>query len=312
MTLFKNPNEIEIKKTISILLYGQPGLWKTTTGLSAPNPVLFDYDGGVHRVHAAHRPVTVQIRNWGETNEAIASPEMEKFETIVIDTAGKMLDFMNSDIIAKSKDKRPNRPLTLKEYGERKQMFIAFIKAVSIMGKNVVFIAHEREEKVGDEKQIRPEIGGSSAGDLIKELDLVGYMEAVGKERAISFDPCEKFYGKNTCSLPSLIKLPAIINDKGDITGPNNFLSNIIETYKNYQIKQTDLTSKYDALLDIIRENIELTTDQRSLNDTMDKISKFEHIFDSKVKAGILLNEKASTLGFKFNKLQRIYEPLAN
>lgn len=49
------------------------------------------------------------------------------------------------------------------------------------MGKSVIFVAHEREEKVGDEKQIRPEIGGSSAGDLIKELDLVGYMEAIGK-----------------------------------------------------------------------------------------------------------------------------------
>ena len=68
------------------------------------------------------------------------------------------------------------------------------------MGKSVIFVAHEREEKNGEDKQIRPEIGGSSAGDLIKELDLVGYMEAIGKDRTISFDPCEKFYGKNTCN----------------------------------------------------------------------------------------------------------------
>ena len=53
------------------------------------------------------------------------------------------------------------------------------------MGKSVIFVAHEREEKNGEEKQIRPEIGGSSAGDLIKELDLVGYMEL--SERSVPF-----------------------------------------------------------------------------------------------------------------------------
>lgn len=103
------------------------------------------------------------------------------------------------------------------------------------MGKSVIFVAHEREEKNGEDKQIRPEIGGSSAGDLIKELDLVGYMEAIGKDRTISFDPCEKFYGKNTCNLPARIKIPVIINAEGTITGPNDFMTKIVNTYQTYQ-----------------------------------------------------------------------------
>ena len=33
------------------------------------------------------------------------------------------------------------------------------------------------------------------------------------------------------------------------------------------------------------------------------------HIFDSKVRAGMLLNEKCKKLGLKFNKLSNKYEP---
>lgn len=284
----------------------------TTLALSAPNPVLFDYDGGIHRVNAAHRVPTVQITSWDETNQVLSSEEIKEFSTIVIDTAGKMLSFMDKAIMAANpKMKKADGTLSLQGYGVRKNMFINFVNQVTLMGKSVIFVAHEREEKVGDEKQIRPEIGGSSAGDLIKELDLVGYMEAIGKDRTISFDPCEKFYGKNTCNLPSRIKIPVIIDESGTVTGKNDFMTNIINTYKGYQTKQTELSSEYDAILDSIRDTVEQVTDVQSANSVREAIAGMTHIFDSKVRAGMLLNEKCKKLGLKFNKLSNKYEPAA-
>ena len=284
----------------------------TTLALSAPNPVLFDYDGGIHRVNAAHRVPTVQITSWDETNQVLSSEEIKEFSTIVIDTAGKMLSFMDKAIMAANpKMKKADGTLSLQGYGVRKNMFINFVNQVTLMGKSVIFVAHEREEKVGDEKQIRPEIGGSAAGDLIKELDLVGYMEAIGKDRTISFDPCEKFYGKNTCNLPSRIKIPVIIDESGTVTGKNDFMTNIINTYKGYQTKQTELSSEYDAILDAIRDTVEQVTDVQSANSVREAIAGMTHIFDSKVRAGMLLNEKCKKLGLKFNKLSNKYEPAA-
>ena len=93
------PSEIKPKSTISILIYGQPSIGKTTLGCSAANAVLFDFDGGVNRIHPAHMIDTVQVESWEQVQEALnelASPEFANIRTIVIDTFGKMLNCMES------------------------------------------------------------------------------------------------------------------------------------------------------------------------------------------------------------------------
>lgn len=309
MGLIKKPNELVVKTNLSALIYGQPGMGKTTLALSAPHPLLLDFDGGIHRVNAAHRVDTVQISKWEEVDEVMQDPDIAGYQTIVIDTAGKMLSFMDKYIMQNNpKMRKADGTLSLQGYGLRKNMFINFVNQVSLMGKSVIFVAHEREEKVGDEKQIRPEIGGSSAGDLIKELDLVGYMEAIGKKRTISFNPCEKFYGKNTCNLPERMEIPTLINDKGELIGENNFMTNIINTYSKYQAKQTELSSEYEDLMEFIKAQIEMVNDVESANNVSKSLAGMQHIFDSKIQAGILLNKRCKELGLKLNKVSKQYE----
>lgn len=308
MGLIKKPNELVVKTNLSGMIYGQPGMGKTTLALSSPHPLLLDFDGGVHRVNAAHRVDTVQISKWEEVDEVLQSPDIAEYLTIVIDTAGKMLSFMDKYIMQNNpKMKKADETLSLQGYGVRKNMFINFVNQVTLMGKSVIFVAHEREEKVGDEKQIRPEIGGSSAGDLIKELDLVGYMEAIGKKRTISFNPCEKFYGKNTCNLPERMEIPTIINEQGMPTASNDFMTKIIEYYAKYQAKQTELSSEYEDLMEVIKAQIETVVDAETANEVTKSLANMQHIFDSKLQAGQLLNKRCKELGLKFDKIKKEY-----
>lgn len=315
MGIIKKPSEIEPKATISILIYGQPGLGKTTLGCSAPSPVLFDYDGGVQRVNAAHQVPTVQIRSWEDTITALNEIREEEAagnlicRTIVIDTVGKMLDFM-SDYIIRTNPKMAmgNGSLSLKGYGERKKMFSDFIKNVIISGKSVVFIAHEREEKQGEETKKRPEIGGSSAGDLIKELDLMGYMSAYGKDRTISFNPTDAYYAKNTCNLPETEKIKVTVDTDGNAVGKNDYLTTVIARYVSFQKEQQAKKLDYQQQIDEFEQMIDDAEDCQALNGVYQKFSELEYIFNSRLVIGQKLEARAKTLKCKFNKSSKRYE----
>lgn len=311
MSMFKKPSELAYNSTIKALVYGQPGLGKSTLALSTPNPVLFDFDGGIQRVNGAFQCPTLQVQNWNEVLQALQELETQSndFKTIVIDTAGKMLDYMSTYII--QQDNRLGKrdgSLTLQGFGARKIMFINFLKRVSMMGKHVIFVAHEREEKDGDIRIVRPEIGGSSAGDLIKELDLVGYMQAIGNKRTISWTPQEKFYAKNTCNLPPMQEIPVIIDVQGKIIGHNEFMSNIFDNYDSYLKQESNTRKEYDELISEIEGEVACISDAEQANSYVLSMKDKKQIWDSNAHAKSLITDRCKELGLKFNKNTKKYE----
>lgn len=46
-------------KKFSMILYGSPGVGKTTLALSAPAPIIIDFDRGMSRVKAQHRKAAI-------------------------------------------------------------------------------------------------------------------------------------------------------------------------------------------------------------------------------------------------------------
>lgn len=308
--LIRKPSELEAKQTITMLVYGQPGVGKTTLAVSAPDAVLFDYDGGVQRINGAHQTLTVQIRSWEDTSEALDEivASYPDVKTIVIDTVGKMLDFMSDYIVRNnSRMKKSDGTLSLQGYGLRKSMFIDFIKKTAVLGKNIIFVAHEKEEKRGDDTVKRPDIGGSSANDLVKELDLVGYMQMLGKDRTIAFNPTEAYYAKNTCNLPAVTKIPLVVDETGMAVGDNNFVRRVLATYKKTQAATQEETRKYDKLVDNIRTAVTAAQNAEGLNAILESIEKTQ-VYNSKMVGEKMVAQKAKALGLNFNAVDGRYE----
>ncbi len=308
--LIRKPSELEAKQTITMLVYGQPGVGKTTLAVSAPDAVLFDYDGGVQRINGAHQTLTVQIRSWEDTSEALDEivASYPDVKTIVIDTVGKMLDFMSDYIVRNnSRMKKSDGTLSLQGYGLRKSMFIDFIKKTAVLGKNIIFVAHEKEEKRGDDTVKRPDIGGSSANDLVKELDLVGYMQMLGKDRTIAFNPTEAYYAKNTCNLPAVTKIPLVVDETGMAVGDNNFVRRVLATYKKTQAATQEETRKYDKLVDNIRTAVAAAQNAEGLNTILESIEKTQ-VYNSKMVGEKMVAQKAKALGLNFNAVDGRYE----
>lgn len=308
--LIRKPSELEAKQTITMLIYGQPGVGKTTLAVSAPNAVLFDYDGGVQRINGAHQTLTVQIRSWEDTGAALdeIAAQYPETQTIVIDTVGKMLDYMGEYIMrTNSRMKKGDGTLSLQGYGLRKAMFIEFIKKTAVLGKNIIFVAHEKEEKRGDDTVKRPDIGGSSANDLVKELDLVGYMSMLGSERAIAFNPTEAYYAKNTCNLPAVTKIPVVVDEAGMAVGDNNFIRRVLATYRKSQAETQEKTRKYDALVENIRTAVAAAGTAEELNKVLDSIDKTQ-VYNSKMVGEKMAAQRAKALGLNFNAVDGRYE----
>ena len=316
MSIFKKPSELIAKPGIVAMVYGQPGSGKSTLACSAPGAVMLDYDGGVNRINGAHQVPTLQISTWEQTAEALKEiKENPEIKTVLIDTVGKQLAFMEDYIkrnVTYSKGGNPvetNRDgsLSMKGFGRRKQMFVDFIKEITVLGKNVIFIAHDKEDKDGDTRYFRPDVGGSSSSDLMRELDLVGYMQIIGNKRTITFTPTGAYYAKNTCGMSGIIDIPLLLNEKGENVGDNNFFCKVIENYRNRIKSNIENNRKLDELKSEIESNLATVTDADSANRFVEWCKNLEHVYNSAAFAKKAISNKAKELGLKFDPLTKKY-----
>lgn len=246
MSLLTDPAKLETPKSIIGMLYGQPGSQKTTTALSAPNCVLLDFDRGLHRIKPQYRVPSLQVERYEEVLELIESGELSAFDTIVIDTGGKLVDRIAEYVIRQNpKNGRPGHGPSQQGWGEVKTVFGAFVKRVRSLGKSVIFVCHESEEKNGDETIKRPDMAGSSRKDVVKEMDFMGYMQLIGAQPVINFNPTATFYAKNSLELDASIEVPQLKDNM-----PNDFLSRYLFKASDAKlVADNKLRQEYDALI---------------------------------------------------------------
>lgn len=294
---------------MAALIYGQPGTGKTTLACSAPGAVLFDCDRGINRINGAHRIPTLEVTSWEQILDALT--EVEKtpdIRTIVIDTVGKMLVYIE-DYIKRTEPKKckADGTLNLQGFGRRKTIFVDFIKRTSIMGRNLIFVAHELERREDEHTEKRPEVAGSSVNDLIKELDLVGYVFMASNKRMITFDPTDKYYAKNTCNMYGLIEIPQTVDNNGNAVGNNNFFAQVIESFKAQQERNIEETKRYEALCAEIKEHADNITDADTANEYCKYVKELEHIQNSKAQALTYLQDKVKELELTFDSKTKKY-----
>jgi hypothetical protein len=308
MTLIRKPSELNVQTKIKALIYGQAGMGKSTLALSAPSPLMLDFDGGVHRVNYSHQVPTVQITKW-EDCEEVLKEDLSAFQTLVIDTGGKMLDYMAEYIVRKNpKMGKSNGSLTLQGFGERKGMFRQFCRQVMVMGKHIIFVAHRDTQKINEDFRYVPLFGGSSYDDLVTELDLVGYLSATGKKRTITFDPSETNDGKNTCNLPGSMELPTVVDANGNGTKNTFLLDHVINPYIANLEKRRGDAEKFTAVMAELKTAFESVVDIDTVNKYIDMLDSYQHVGNSRIIAGQNLQGKAAELGLKFNKDTKRYE----
>jgi nucleoside-triphosphatase THEP1 len=209
-------NEIVASEGLIVMIYGDPGIGKTTLANTAPNPVLLDFDRGAHRASLGKK--TIQFDSWQDVleNQEQLSQIISEADSLIIDTAGTLLDSMSSHLISTQPTLAKSG---IKLWGELKKMFSDFFLPLKSMNKNIIFIAHAKEKEEGDFRIKRPLIQGSSYDLLMQSCDLVGYYTASGTKRILTFDLSDTVTAKNCAEIePIVIKsVPTMTNQLSEI-----------------------------------------------------------------------------------------------
>lgn len=306
MSLIRKSNELVIPTTVKMMIYGQAGMGKSTVALSAPKPLLIDFDNGVKRMNMAHLENidTVQVTSWSDVQQVLQE-DLSAYQTIVVDTIGKMMDFI---ITYKCGSRQPS----IRDWSGINAEFSWMTRTLSSLNKHTIFVAHRDSRKEGDDTVFIPSLREKSYNSIVTELDLLGYLEMKSERgiqrRTITFDPTSRNDGKNTCNLPSVMEVPTILDRNGNPTAKNDFISSkVISPYLSMLAVKDVERKKYDKVIEEIKESIEFITDAQSANDFASHINDFEHVGSSLMKARNLFAAKVKALGLVYNSETKTY-----
>lgn len=203
MRIIKPTDSIPVDHPV-FLIVALIGTGKSSIG-SSFNTLLLDFDHGAHR--AVNRRDVAQIDAWRDVDLSRAA--LSRYSGVTIDTAERCLGMMTAAIIEENPKHGFNGVLTSKGWGVLKQRFGSMFDTLQSYGLDVLLLAHAKEVRDGDVRQIRADIPGGSYGEVLKRADFVGYLSIQGGRRMLDFNPTDKFIGKNPAGWAPIVVPPA-------------------------------------------------------------------------------------------------------
>lgn len=311
--MIKKPNElIGENQKIRMLIAGYPGIGKTTLALSAPKPLLVDVDLGINRVMASARKDFIQPNNYEELLEDLKG-DLSDYETLVIDTGGKLLELMKNYVIKNDvKNAKKDGSLSLQGYGAVAREFSRFMdNCYYNLRKNIVIVFHAVEEKDEEQTKLRILVEGSTKNTVWQNVEIGGFMEIIGKKKTIGFDNCERYFAKASFGIKGVMEVPEL-----DGTKPNDFLTKLFQLANNNIKKEAvffeEQKQEYEKLMNEIVPQIEKMETKEDLITITKLIKETNHILTSEKELKHKFKEKVAQLGYQWNGEKKEYEKISN
>lgn len=282
------------KRPVIILLYGIPGVGKTSVFNTSNNPILLDCDRGGDR--AIFRQDTIVASNWKDVLND--ESEIKNYKTLGIDTAKAVLDdFLMTYVAEQDYKLKTNK---LKAYGAIGDEFKTFINRRRGEEIDIVVLAHAKEEKSGDDIKISPDVTGGSKDLLLRIADQVGYMYMSNNKRTIIFDPTDKTTGKNVARLP-IMEVP-------NETDPRfkTFMADIIEQVRTSIHSMTEAQKEAMQAIENVQgliDELKTPEDAETVTSEIEKMAKAQQIGFRTVLA-----KKLKEVNIKFNAQKKNFE----
>lgn len=322
--IIKPENLTFADKKIRMLIAGFPGIGKTTLALSAPKPLYIDVDLSAERINREVLNMAegvTQPRDYkelrqdlgigcAETELVAIKASLSAYQTIVVDTGGKLLTIMGQyGRSIEPKYGQRDGSLSLKGYGWLGKEFQRFLDhCIYQLNKNIVIVFHTVEEKDGDDTKLRIKAEGSSKNSVWEVMDLGGFMEMRGAQRTIGFSNCERYFAKGTRGIHGVFPIPELAENT-----PNDFLTKLFAKYNAISAKEAELAAEqqkaYEAAMAEGRAVIESVVDVDTANAAMPKLKQISHALTSALETNTAWNARIKELGLFYDKVLKRYTP---
>lgn len=166
---------------ISALIFGSPGVGKTTLAAGLPNCLIADLEKGSHHVQASR--VKLKGEQFIEFMKWFAE---QPYATLVVDSVTALEAAMTRDICRKNGWENIEKPGYGKGFEILKQQwqtYIAFARyLMDQKGKNVIWIAHSQTKPVKDPtnpmeyERVEPSITKKALVEITAAVDMVGFL----------------------------------------------------------------------------------------------------------------------------------------
>jgi hypothetical protein len=289
LKITKASDPINVER-LNMVIYGPPGIAKTSLAFTAQAPLLLDFDNGSHR--AANRKDVVRVASWADI-AGIDGGDLEPFKTVIVDTAGRALDALSVDIIKSNPKHGRGGALTLQGYGELKSRFGSFLKLLNSFGKDVVLIAHMDEQRNGDDVIERLDVQGGSKGEIYKTADAMGRLVIENKQRWLLFSPTDAAFGKNPGQLEPL-KVPHF--ESNDFEG---FLGRVIQQTKDRLNEASAAQKEAVVEQEWFKDNLPKVTTVEQLNGLLGRVA------NAPKACKIMVRDRAAAIGAHYDEGQR-------
>ena len=280
-------------KNIIVIFSGLPGTGKTTLALSAPGVLLIDTDEGMARVNPAHRKDASICKTYEEILADIKAAE-GKYQTIVIDTAGALIEYMKDWAM------RTDPKASKKDGGFSLQGYGVII--------NVIFLFHEQMTKNGDEGVFYELVVEGSARTLVYQpADLAAHLFIQNGRRYLGFTPTEQYSAKSAYGIKGLIEVPELKDGE-----PNDFLTKLFAKVRsNLAAESAALApkkSEYDDVMAVGKAIVAEVNKPEDVSEAVKAIKGLPHALTSEKELNAALKARLAELKIVWDKTEKVYK----
>ena len=294
---------------LCMIIYGLPGVGKTTLAASAPKPIVIDCDRGMKRVNPEYRCDISNVSSYKDLLEDVKNLGNE-YETIIIDTGGSLIELMKEWAMdTEPTATKKNGGFSITGYGFVKSEFLR-LSAELRKKYNTIFIFHAAKEKQEEEFFYDLIVEGAAKTLVWQPADLGAYFFIQNGKRYMGFTPTANYSAKSAYGISGIVEVPELSGGE-----PNVFLSKLFEKVRANIKSETEAIAPkhtaYESAMSCGRELVAAINHAADVEPCLEAISNIEHALSSEKEIKALVKERLKELGITYNKEKKLYEDKA-